>query len=279
MQILLQRVEAFTILHAAVLGRPGGALAISGPSGAGKTTLTLALLNRGWSYYSDDFCPLHRETGLVHPFPRSLWVRPPAPAEPRAGHPRQGKVPLPLAEGRCTISGPPLPLKSLICLGAKPQEGAASLTSLWVNLRPGLGGPLLEELRSLEGTVLIVDPENDLRWTLRYPRGGGRTRQIKGILHRHREALWNVFSQPRARPDFSQEPVLALIPPHEAAYFLLQELKHDLGEVRRPSAMKPGALLSHLLTMLAGVACYRLTPGPLDRCLALVDQALETVES
>jgi len=276
-RILMERVEAFTILHAAVLAHQGGALAISGPSGAGKTTLTLALLEQGWTYYSDDFCPLHRETGLVHPFPRSLWVRRAQGPEP--SYQRPGKVLFPLEGERFSVGGPPLPLKWLICLGAKGDQDEPGMGSIRMDLRGGLGGTLLEELRGLEGTSLhAVDPGVSLRWTLRYRREGGRTRRIKELLHRHRDAIWNVFSQPEVHPDFSKEPVLATIPSHEAAFYLLQELKHDLGEVRRPGALRPGALLSHLVSLLSGVTCYRLTPGPLDRCLALIQAALNTVK-
>ncbi len=41
-------------LHAAALGWPGGAWILAGPSGAGKTTLALALLGRGARYLTDE---------------------------------------------------------------------------------------------------------------------------------------------------------------------------------------------------------------------------------
>lgn len=277
-RILMERVSAFTVLHAATLASTQGALAVSGTSGAGKTTLTLALLEAGWSYYSDDFCPVHRKTGLVHPFPRSLWVRPPGQ---KTSHQRTGKVLFPVEGQGFSIGGPPRPLRWLVCLGAEDNDNDSGRNAcLRLNLRKGLGGPLLDELQRIEGAVLCpVALEDSLRWTLRYPRAEGRTRKVKELLHRHREAIWNEFSQPETHPDFSREPILAEMPPHEAAFFLLQELKHDLAEVLRPGAMRPGALLSHLVDLLSGVACYRLRPGPLDRCMALIQAATDTVEA
>jgi len=72
---LFQSFEEFVLLHAAVVAGERGAVVLAGPPGAGKTTLALALLERGFSFFSDDVCPLHRKTRLVHPFPRSAWVR------------------------------------------------------------------------------------------------------------------------------------------------------------------------------------------------------------
>lgn len=65
-------------LHAAALTRgPAGAL-FAGASGAGKTTLAVALARSGWSLAGDDIAPIDVETGLVHPFPKPLSIREPA---------------------------------------------------------------------------------------------------------------------------------------------------------------------------------------------------------
>jgi len=74
-EALLDRVAGFAVLHAGAVAHAGRAWLLAGPSGAGKTTLTLALLERGFPLLSDDFAPLDLATGLVHPFPKSLGVR------------------------------------------------------------------------------------------------------------------------------------------------------------------------------------------------------------
>jgi hypothetical protein len=61
-------------VHAGVVGWRGGALVVPGRSFAGKSTLTLALLQAGATYYSDEYAIIDSE-GLVHPFPRRLSVR------------------------------------------------------------------------------------------------------------------------------------------------------------------------------------------------------------
>ncbi len=68
---------SFLVLHAGVVERDGRCVLIAGPSGVGKTTLTMALLGRGWSYMSDDIAPIDIATLEVAPFPKPLGVRSP----------------------------------------------------------------------------------------------------------------------------------------------------------------------------------------------------------
>lgn len=56
-------------LHAAALDTPDGVVAIMAPSGGGKSTLTAALLGRGWSLFADDQLTLSRHDGIVRAHP------------------------------------------------------------------------------------------------------------------------------------------------------------------------------------------------------------------
>ena len=67
--------EKVVVLHAAVLERDGAGLLLAGPSGSGKTTLTLELVDRGWTFHSDDLAPIYIDSGLVASFPKPLHVK------------------------------------------------------------------------------------------------------------------------------------------------------------------------------------------------------------
>jgi hypothetical protein len=69
------RARGVVPLHAAALGRRGRGVLLAGPSGAGKTTLAVALAEAGWALASDDVAPIDAATGLVRPFPKPLSVR------------------------------------------------------------------------------------------------------------------------------------------------------------------------------------------------------------
>lgn len=113
------RLQTFVTLHAAAVARDGELILLAGESGAGKTTLTLALLDAGWTYLSDDLAPVSVTTGLVHPFPKPLGVKD-APAWERVRD-AFGSVALPPPTGsfllpatRWGVASEPLPVSALL---------------------------------------------------------------------------------------------------------------------------------------------------------------------
>jgi hypothetical protein len=60
--------------HAAVVSKYGLTAVVPGASGSGKSTLALALLQRGWSYTSDEAFALDRSTGGIHHYARPVAV-------------------------------------------------------------------------------------------------------------------------------------------------------------------------------------------------------------
>lgn len=267
---LMERVQDYTVLHAAVLGSEQGALALSGPPGSGKTTLAIALLEAGWSYLSDDFCPLHKETGLVHPFPRSLWVRPRPGAE--ASNLNQDKLLFPLDGKGIRIETGPRPLRWLFCLQGE-QTAEVQLQRFRISLREGGEGPFLKDLEAIPGSAADRPEGPDSRtFLVSYPRLPGQTEQVRDLLARHRNAIWNVYTLQEQGPDFTRAPSLQPLGPIDAAWFLLRELKH--APTAGAMGSKPGALLAHLGSLLAGVSCFRLGPSPLKPRLGLIQAAV-----
>jgi hypothetical protein len=270
-QAVMERVRDYTVLHAAVLGSEAGALALSGPPGAGKTTLALALLEAGWAYFSDDFCPIHKGTGLAHPFPRSLWVR----TGPGANGSRQaaGKRIFPLEDHGFRVETSPRPLKWLVCLGAE-DAGPEPLQRFRVHLLEGGEGPFLADLGAIAGSrAERPGGEASREWLVSYPRQPGHTGRAKALLQRHREAIHYAYACHGPGPDFTAQPRLDPMEPMAVAYFLLRELKQ--APAQGPGSLPPGALLAHLGDRLADVACFRLSPGPLAQCLALIQAAVQ----
>lgn len=61
-------------IHAAVIGWRGRAVLLPGRTCTGKSTLALALVRAGATYFSDEFARIDRH-GRVHPFPRPFSIR------------------------------------------------------------------------------------------------------------------------------------------------------------------------------------------------------------
>jgi hypothetical protein len=117
-------------LHAGAVVGPEGAALLLGESGAGKTTLTLALAREGWSLGSDDIAPLDLASGLVRPFPKPLGIRDPAVARgledegwrPRWPAPETGPVLVP--PGLFRTEGSPFPVTWLFYIAYDPRSPA-----------------------------------------------------------------------------------------------------------------------------------------------------------
>jgi hypothetical protein len=139
------RAPAGWLLHAAALWLDDGAVVLAGPSGAGKTTLTLALLRRGARYLTEEVVLLGAD-GQVRGLARPIHLP--------AGDPRRAQVPsawrqlaYPMRGVDQVIAVPPpevvhhsaAPLRALVRIQHRPDEPArllapgapATMMSLW----------------------------------------------------------------------------------------------------------------------------------------------------
>jgi GTPase SAR1 family protein len=75
---ILFSMEDLCPLHAGVVALNGKGLILPGKPGSGKSTLTYALIKRGFRFLSDDFAFVDPKTRGVLPFPKSFTFRPEA---------------------------------------------------------------------------------------------------------------------------------------------------------------------------------------------------------
>jgi len=69
-----EKSKEYVTVHAAVLAYNDGAIVLPGRSGIGKSTLALALICAGATYYSDEFAVFNRRAEVI-PYPRPVTVR------------------------------------------------------------------------------------------------------------------------------------------------------------------------------------------------------------
>lgn len=71
---VIQRLRNKVAIHAGTVVYQGKAIAVSGPSGSGKSRLIQELVRQGAEYASDEYAILDLQ-GRVHPYPRALMIR------------------------------------------------------------------------------------------------------------------------------------------------------------------------------------------------------------
>jgi HprK-related kinase A len=69
------RPNQYLLLHAGVLERDGHGLILSGEAGAGKSTLTAALMFRGWRLFSDEVGMIPTGSCQLLPLPRPVGLK------------------------------------------------------------------------------------------------------------------------------------------------------------------------------------------------------------
>ncbi len=75
-QLAWRSYPSRVLVHAGAIEVDGRAVIISGPSGAGKTTLTTALCVAGAGYLSDEIAVVDPEQHSIQPYPKPLSLRP-----------------------------------------------------------------------------------------------------------------------------------------------------------------------------------------------------------
>ena len=139
-------------LHAAAVGWNGRVAVLAAPAGTGKSTLTLAALNAGLEYLSDELAPVDLQRLTVQPFPHALCLKSPPPKPyvlppGTRGHGRQFRVPLDALPSR--VHHQPLPLAALIFLerqqhpiaGLRPMTAASAVARLMAHALNSLAHP------------------------------------------------------------------------------------------------------------------------------------------
>jgi HprK-related kinase A len=72
---IASHMHYYLMLHAAVLERDGHALIMPGDPGAGKSTLTAALMLDGWRLLSDEIALIDRNDGLLYGLARPVSLK------------------------------------------------------------------------------------------------------------------------------------------------------------------------------------------------------------
>jgi HprK-related kinase A len=73
--LLAEKVDWALLLHSGAVARGNAGVLLPGPSGSGKSSLSLALTQKGYSYFSDEIGVVEPDTGALLPFPKPVSIK------------------------------------------------------------------------------------------------------------------------------------------------------------------------------------------------------------
>lgn len=161
----LEEVEGCGVFHAGALTRGEATILLRGESGAGKTTLTLGLMARGWLPVADDIAIVDARTLGLRGFPRCFHVEH-AHERPAGASPRLETVAAVEGHARPLCWAPEGQVPTAIITVARDPEQPSGLTPLF---RAQAAGALFQSaIRSRLAESQIADLAARVAATVRY---------------------------------------------------------------------------------------------------------------
>ena len=269
---VFERVENYLLVHAASVARHGRGIAVCGPSGFGKTTLALALCDRGWTVLSDEFAVLDRTTRTLLPFPRlpgsrtpygSDWWSVPDLSGTKKWYP-------PVESFRSELAPSPVPLEAVFLLQSRESEVDGGLI---VTLRGREGERAFRDAMKSAGAMLspTVSEKGPVVW-LQFEKAEAQA--AMEICDAAQDAVVSVerIVSPPTRNDWSELPAVKPVPAARGPLEILRYLRNrgPKSALYRETGGDLGRMLLELAGLVSDVPVYTLKVGVLEEMVRCV---------
>lgn len=276
-------VRSHFLIHAGVVSSSRAGIVLAADAGHGKTTLVLELIRRGCKFLSDEMAALGRTDGKVHPFPRSLRVRPgtleltgfPKAA---AGAPEWlGKLLLDIEEIQPGSLGEATAISHIVILqdpDAPTKQNSEGPEREMGVLVDHIDEALLAAVHRIEG-VTEVHPDVERGYPTLRVRAAHRMSvlaQIETICQEQQVLVLDVSKRPETQPAFDHPARLEAIPKSRAVMELLRRFQggHKSALLQEEFGGSSAHLFLELATLVRQAKCYQLFVGPLSEMADLV---------
>lgn len=280
---ILSKVRSHFLIHAGVVSLNGQGLVLTGKGGHGKTTLVLELIRRGFRFLSDEMAALGRQDNHVHPFPRSLRIRPGtleltdfATAAERATK-WLDKIIIDIEKIQPACLGKSVPPTHIVIL-SNPIENEQNETECSVQgliiLVNRLDHVMIKAIRRIEGVTDVQFSDDGLLPFLRIfsIRRTLVLSKIEEICRQQQIRILNIIKDHFSLPSFDGTPRLKTIAKSRAVMELLRNFQggHKSALLREACGGRTTQLFMELSTIINNANCYQLFVGSLGEMADLI---------
>jgi hypothetical protein len=278
---LYASVRSHYLFHAASLSMRREGVILLADSGFGKTTLTLALIKRGFCFLSDEIAAIGVDDNLLYPFPRGIHIRQHSlklldiTSEISNSCQWFGKLLVDIDDLYPGMIGEPARLKHIVIL-KKPQlqEIKSQNSNKFKVILNEINPSFLQKVKQLAGLnqvqvgeedgfpCLILDTFNRIKVIASFE----YLCSTEGIM------VLDLIKRENESVDFSQPVRYQKISTSQAAYELLPSF---LGGHKSPLVISQNNLnatgfFMKLIDCLENTNCYQITVGPLHEMIDVI---------
>ncbi len=294
---IMAKIKSYLLFHAAAVSKDNQGIIILGSSGQGKSTLTLELIQQGFSFFTDEITCLNRKNYFIYPFPRTIGMKEnglslfealdefnieslPMISGEKKYIMQVGEIP------GIELSDPCLP-RFLINISPEVfktksnkktnsrQKIASNITYLAVdNFEDTLMRDLKSSIPEIKKVEKIHNESSPVIRIISKPNSFIRP-QLENFFQQSQVALFDIGKEEKKDIDYSQKPSLYKIPKSTALMELLRSFRAGPKSLILQGAKGNIASLTiELCQILKNVQCFNIMPGKLEDMTNLIEEAV-----
>lgn len=289
----IARVENHFLIHSGAMEYKGNGIILPAAARCGKTTVTLSLISRGFSLYSDEIAAIDRFDHRVYPFPRGLGMREGVEvALDGVNLSKLETIPmigggfkrvLDIGELKGALAVEPSPARFIFFLVPSADEDNPEFTPANVLhlITSEASEEMVAKMSKVDGveSVEITGHTSDAKFpVIRFHVQSGYPvlAKLEEICYNYNTLIFDTVKGEQGKPNFESSPKLNAIPYSRAMFELLTRARSGTRSAILQKSY--GGSVTKMYLALADIVrktrCYELVVGKLDEMIELIEETV-----
>jgi len=289
----IAKLQNHFLIHSGAMEYKGNGIILPGAARCGKTTVTLSLIGRGFSLFSDEIAAIHRLDHKVYPFPRGLGMREGTEVPVRGiDLARLETIPmigggykrvLDISELKGALATEPCPARFIFFLSPSAEETTTPInpSNVLYLITSQASEDMLDQMRAVDGvnSAEVTGATSDAKFPVirfRVQSGYPVLAKLEEICYNHNVLIFDTVKGEQQRPDFDRSPQLRPMPYSRAIFELLTRVRSGARSaiLRKSFNNSITKMYLALADIVRHTSCYQLVVGKLDEMVDLIEETV-----